>query len=697
MKLNLNKWIFPGKFRESFSLVFFLILCLAVLTRYELFNGFSILPGDRYDAVIVATILEHWFHVLSGQSNWVQVNYFFPYTRTIAQTDAYFLVGIAYAPFRILGLDPFLSTVLAGLVIKSSGFFGVYVLCRKFFSFSFYWALLAAALFTLSNGMTSHGQRIQLSTVAFAPIMAILLWSMFRAFLADNGAKFRIRGLVSGLFFGAWCLTCFYMAWFFAYWVTAFSVVALIMGGRSRLSVFKDRLVAHYGSVIFVVGSALVSLFPFIYAFLPKSREVGVRSYESVFGNTVPIEGILQVGNENILFGRLYSHVLTYISPGYSPIGEYYNTGFSVVLFFIFVCGCVYIFKHARQQSVGVLLASLVVASLVTWALTLNIFGYSGWFFVYHIFPGAKALNVVSVYQLLLALPVVIVAVKYLSMQRIPLLMVLLLSVLLLAEEINKPYLNLDRQAELARISLPHLPPEECSVFYTSGWEKQDNIEHFSEWINNNYAHNVSAMMLAQISRIPTINGMASFNPPDWNFGYPNKSDYDERVFSYSRKHGIAGLCKFDLNNKRWSVVNDFNPPQIPATDVKFFRKSAWPSAISSVHGLSSSESWGSWSAGDVVTLEFSLPLPPRFKVHLMAHAFGPNAGKEFVAHVGDSSIKFTLGTSPERKVLELINPQGSKIIKIDVPVPISPKALGTSGDERNLGIGFHELLIEPI
>jgi phosphoglycerol transferase len=97
------------------------------------------------------------------------------------------------------------------------------------------------------------------------------------------------------------------------------------------------------------------------------------------------------------------------------------------------------------------------------------------------------------------------------------------------------------------------------------------------------------------------------------------------------------------------------------------------------------------------VTLEFSEPLPERFAVHLVAHAFGPNVGKEFVAHVGDSAVRFTLAASPEERVLEFSNPKRSKIIKINVPSPCSPKELGLSTDERSLGIGFTELRIEPL
>jgi phosphoglycerol transferase len=164
---------------------------------------------------------------------------------------------------------------------------------------------------------------------------------------------------------------------------------------------------------------------------------------------------------------------------------------------------------------------------------------------------------------------------------------------------------------------------------------------------------------------------------------------------------------------KEWVlVIGDHSLPedsscQIPAngftlvhaidTNIIDFRKSAWPCIISRTQGLSSVEPWGTWSSSDVVTLEFSRPLPEHFNLHLVAHAFSTLVGKEFMAHVGDSVVKFILDASNEEKVLEFNNPKRSKIIRIDIPSPVSPKGLGLSGDERRLGIGFVELRIEPL
>ena len=96
-----------GAVAKSLIVAIVCFICIVLLIRYEISNGFTVLPGDRFDGVITATILEHWFKVFSGQQSWSDVRYFFPYSRTIAQTDGYFLIGVAYA--RSAGLASTLS------------------------------------------------------------------------------------------------------------------------------------------------------------------------------------------------------------------------------------------------------------------------------------------------------------------------------------------------------------------------------------------------------------------------------------------------------------------------------------------------------------------------------------------------------------------------------------------------------------
>ncbi len=121
------------------------------------------------------------------------------------------------------------------------------------------------------------------------------------------------------------------------------------------------------------------------------------------------------------------------------------------------------------------------------------------------------------------------------------------------------------------------------------------------------------------------------------------------------------------------------------------FKTPSWPGVVSTARGLCSAEVWGTWSSGGVVTIEFCTPLPEKFAVHLLARAFGPNVGKEFVARVGDNAVRFTLAELPEERVLQFSNPKRSKTIEIDVPSPVSARELGLSVDERKIGLGLYE------
>ncbi len=60
------------------ALVLFLTLALVLFLQFraQIFNGFSVLYGDRYDAAIMTTILEHWSNVLHGRAPWSQLYYF---------------------------------------------------------------------------------------------------------------------------------------------------------------------------------------------------------------------------------------------------------------------------------------------------------------------------------------------------------------------------------------------------------------------------------------------------------------------------------------------------------------------------------------------------------------------------------------------------------------------------------------------
>jgi hypothetical protein len=96
-------------------------------------------------------------------------------------------------------------------------------------------------------------------------------------------------------------------------------------------------------------------------------------------------------------------------------------------------------------------------------------------------------------------------------------------------------------------------PPASCASFYAVATRRDEPL-YLSTFKHQLYPHNVDAMLLAELWRVPTINGFSTFNPPDWNFASPLAADYDARITAYARRHGLRGLCRLDMRQARpWS------------------------------------------------------------------------------------------------------------------------------------------------
>jgi hypothetical protein len=117
--------------------------------------------------------------------------------------------------------------------------------------------------------------------------------------------------------------------------------------------------------------------------------------------------------------------------------------------------------------------------------------------------------------------------------------------------------------------------------------------------------------------------------------------------------------------------------------------------ALFAAQGLSGIESFGRWSDADEVVLHMTEPLPASASLLLTAAAYGPNAGKPFIATLGDEQQTFTLTDTAQIVHIQFHNPAGLETLHISIPAATSPHALGLSSDERRLGIALSNLQIE--
>jgi hypothetical protein len=548
---------------NKLKIVLTLVFILVVIYHNQVTNNFTFLLGDKsgYDNTIHSSILEHWFNFFQGKSSWSQVGYFYPYERTIAQTDGYFLTGLIYSPFRILGLDPYLATEFVGVTLKIIGFFGVLLISQKVLNFNLNYSLIIATLFSLNNAMTAHGYRIQLATVAFVPWLFYLHFETIKAFFNSQKSRFFSFGSLSMIFFGLWCITCFYMSWFYAFYALVLLFVLFFLSRNSLLSILHQAKIMLL-PLIGVIAIGLISLFPFIYAYYPKSLESGTRIYEDISFATLTPENLFQLGDSNRFYSPIYSKILQFLSPNYvQDTWEYYNMGISLFIF-ILALGALFYLRKSTELTNKLILA-LLISAFFSLILILRLNDKSLWELVFYSIPGAKALGVVNTFMLILSLPLYIGAIFFISKINLSKLLLVPLILFLFLSEYNSPLLQLDRQTQARMNLVVEDPLPTCESFYVTGWQDQEKFYGLWEWVNNQYGHNTSAMMIAQIVNLPTLNGMASFIPKDYDLVgpngtafSPNSDEYKQRISSYTERFELQGVCELDLNTKKWSQFN---------------------------------------------------------------------------------------------------------------------------------------------
>ena len=116
MKLTLNKNVKIVMFILAFILTF------GVIFYTQISTGFDFVIGSRFDGIIETSILHHWYNVFAGHAKWNQVAYFYPYIDTLGYNDGYFIFGLIFAIYKLLGLDIFLASEFVNITIKFIGF-----------------------------------------------------------------------------------------------------------------------------------------------------------------------------------------------------------------------------------------------------------------------------------------------------------------------------------------------------------------------------------------------------------------------------------------------------------------------------------------------------------------------------------------------------------------------------------------------
>lgn len=533
--------------RHAKAILFIITMLLVgvVYYRVPIRDHFTGLWADHLDGGIETAIFEHWYNVVRGYSHWSTTNYFYPDKDGIGYNEGFFLYGLIYSIFRSLGYDMFVSGMLMDMAVKAIGFISFYLFVRDSLSFRFAYALLGAAIFTLSHAIFMHAFHQQLASVAFAPLIAYLAVRGYGSLTGGRGHSYALFCSAAAALYSGWLLTSFYMAWFFGLFCLAMIIVGLFTAGLPfyrRTVAFLAQFKWHTAATVIV--SAL-SLIPVLLAYLPKAAQTGMHRWADALVFAPAPNDAVNVGTGNFMFGHFFN-----VFCRFCTVGNYEDmTGMPPIQMYVFLCALVWIVFLCRPPQLP-FLRTVAIAAALTWLLLFRFGRFSGWEIIFYLVPGAKAVRVLGRYQDFLTFPVVVVSMAYFQAisARMPRTMVVLVSTLMLLEQLGTSPAVGNRADTLARIDAPP-PPPACKSFFTTAAKGQDA----SSPLMTLYPHNVEAMLIAERLHIPTINGYATFLPPGWNFEGPTRPDYIQRVLAYAHSHNLRGLCQLNLQTLHWS------------------------------------------------------------------------------------------------------------------------------------------------
>lgn len=527
-----------------------LLILSGCITLYALYfhqinEGFSRTSGDAYDGVIEAFLISHWHKVATLQASWNQSIYFFPHADTLGYNDSYFLYGLIATAFRLMGCNFLVSQELCHITVKAIGFFSMAMLLNKLQDKRAV-NVLGAVLFTLMLNVSIQSNHGQLLTVAFAPLLALMLLSAVNAALHHATVKLWLSTGGFIISFSACLMTSYYMTWFFGLFVIIFVVSLLAFDARSVWTPVAALVKLRWFLPIMIV-IFIVSLAPFLLVYLPALRETGGQSYSTQLSYSLQAQDILNTGSSSLVWRR----IMTLLNAPGGRIwrdGEY-QVGLTPELLATLLAALIGTFVTFRRRSSPPMraLACAVVVGLV---LPVSFSGHSPWFLVDALVPGARGVRVIARFYLFLSFPICVLIALYLGKRQEskpslrPATFVLLVAICICQLNVRPP-LELDVRKQMALLDRASFPPSTCKSFYVinplpASVTRDDRL----------YRQNVEAMALADHFGLPTLNGYASFNPSDWIFD--ESPSYPADVATYISKNGLSHVCQYDIAANAW-------------------------------------------------------------------------------------------------------------------------------------------------
>lgn len=532
---------------------------LLYMYRDPIFSGFEVTIGDRGDARFYIFYLEHWYKVFAGVASMADPPVFFPEKGTLGYADAQFAHALPYAVFRFFGADPFLAFQLMAFTQNFVGFVAMFALSRYLIGAPWWLAVAAAFAAAFPNGLYGQLSHAQMLTLNYYPII-LLFWTAAGLRLRERPRQAALLAAAGGLVLAAQLFTGFYLGFFF-----------VLLGGLAILLylAFDFRQIAgflalHGRKTAAVVGAGflacLVGLIPFFMVHLPIVLTGAKRSFAEVMHYSPTAADLLNVGSTNLLWGWI-PQTFTSLSASRMMWGE---LTMAPTPFLVIGAIGLWLWLVRRNRPLSKrrlrISAAMFFASAILLGMTVNIDGTSGWWLIWKLVPGGSGLRVPfrigMTVSFFLTLIIVICGAALLKHAQPANLRwrqagVLGLAILIAAGQINvRRTAHLQRVAELKWLAQLPPPPAACKAFVAIDSRFKPVVSIYASLFLQ-----VDAMLIAQQTGIPTINGYNGLNPKGWRLMQPDQRAALKSARDWIRTKKLeSSICVYDRAANAWFV-----------------------------------------------------------------------------------------------------------------------------------------------